>query len=155
MCKVDLIQMQDFGILKDIFTKIKCHTANLSLFNIRNYIKEYRKFFSRKFLQEIASSYNTSVTEQSPDSRRTKHSSSTPKQTSECTISECILCLLLESRVCDLFMFLVLGFSKRTNNRVSKKACVVWKQHNIHFFILKVVLVWIFKHKRRVYQSRA
>lgn len=52
MCKVDLIQMQDFDILKDIFTKIKCHTANLSLFNIRSYIRKYRKFFSRKFQQE-------------------------------------------------------------------------------------------------------
>lgn len=97
MCKVDLIQMQDFGILKDIFTKIKCHTANLSLFNIRNYIKEYRKFFSRKFLQEITASCDTSVTEHSPGSRRTKHSSSTPEHTSECMISECILCLLPEN----------------------------------------------------------
>lgn len=42
--------MPDFGILRDIFTKIKCHTANLLLFNIRNYIKEYRIFNSRKFL---------------------------------------------------------------------------------------------------------
>lgn len=62
MCKVNLIQMQDFGILKDIFTKIKCHTANLSLFNIRNYIKKYRKFFSRKFLQEITAPHNISGT---------------------------------------------------------------------------------------------
>lgn len=53
MSKVDLIQMQGFGILKDIFTKMKCHTANLSLFNIRSYIREYTKLFSRKFLQEI------------------------------------------------------------------------------------------------------
>lgn len=62
MCKMDHIQMQDFGILKDIFTKIKCHTANLSLFNIRNYIREYRKFFPSKFLQEIAATHNSSVT---------------------------------------------------------------------------------------------
>lgn len=31
--------MKDFGILKDIFNKIKCHTAKLSLLNIRG-IKE-------------------------------------------------------------------------------------------------------------------
>lgn len=65
MCKVNLIQMQDFGILKDIFTKIKCHTANLSLFNIRNYIKKYRKFFSRKFLREMSAPHNISGTQQS------------------------------------------------------------------------------------------
>lgn len=53
MCKVDLIQTQDFGILKGTFTKIKCHAANLSFFNIRSYIREYRKLFSREFLQEI------------------------------------------------------------------------------------------------------
>lgn len=81
MCKVNLIQMQDFGILKDIFTKIKCHTTNLSLFNIRNYIKEYRKFFSRKFLQEITGSHNTLGAQQSPDCRRTKHASSTLEHT--------------------------------------------------------------------------
>lgn len=75
MCKVDLIQMQDFGILKDIFTKIKCHTANLSLFNVRSSIKEHRKFFSRKFIQEIATPRNTSVTQQSLGSRRAKHPS--------------------------------------------------------------------------------
>lgn len=125
MCKVDLIQMQDFGILKDLFTKIKCHTANLSLFNIRNYVKEHRKFFSRKFLQEIAASSNTSVTEHSPGLGRTEHPSSTPKKTSECMISECILCLLLETRVCDLFLFLVLEFSRRTNNRVSIEAYII------------------------------
>lgn len=47
MCKVDLIQMQNFGILKDIFTERKCHTANLSLLSIRSYIREYRKLLSR------------------------------------------------------------------------------------------------------------
>lgn len=35
---MDPIQMQDSGILKDIFTECKCHTANLSLLNIRSYI---------------------------------------------------------------------------------------------------------------------
>lgn len=81
MCKVDLIQMQNFGILKDIFTKIKCHTANLSLFNIRSYIKEYRKCFSRKFLQEITASHNTSATQQSPGFRRAKCPPGTPEHT--------------------------------------------------------------------------
>ena len=49
MCKVDLIQMQDFDILKDTFTKMKCHTANLPLSTIRSCVRDYRKLFSRAF----------------------------------------------------------------------------------------------------------
>lgn len=93
MCKVDLIQMQDFGILKDIFTKIKCHTANLSLFNIRSYISEQRKFFSRQFLQEITAWIRES---KAP----CRHS-----RASWARISGWSPCLLPEVRVWDLLCF--------------------------------------------------
>lgn len=42
--------MQDFDILKDTFTKMKCHTANLPLSTIiRSCVRDYRKLFSRAF----------------------------------------------------------------------------------------------------------
>ena len=102
MCKVDLIQMQDFDILKDIFTKIKCHTANLSLFNIRSYIRKYRKFFSRKFQQETTAW----LQESKAPCQHTR--------VVQVMISGSFPCLLSKSRICDLLLFPALGVSGET-----------------------------------------
>lgn len=99
MCKVDLIQMQNFGILKDIFTKIKCHTANLSLFNIRSYVKEYRKFFSRKFLQAIL--HPITLQQHSSHLAFGEQSALLALQ-GTLDHDELFPCLLLDSTVCDL-----------------------------------------------------
>ena len=111
MCKVDLIQMQDFGILKDIFTEMKCHTANLSLLSIRSYITEYRKLLSRDLHRK------------SQPGSRTAVPPGTPEQPG-LSLGR-LPGLLPDSKACDWLLSAALGVSRRMSNRISREVCVI------------------------------